>query len=175
MATWPRWIAAVLALAEPASAADSFADLQAAYRCDVVRRLEQIYAAGDPRRDLNRYLAISIPHRAQAYVQCIFYDTRSRVLCEAASGFWAAKKGQKRTFYLPSRAVAALAKLGFDTDDSAGNFKRDRPVDASADFRSLADFMLRALHDGYGARSDMKLQFNAPFAPETPASCVPMS
>ena len=175
MAQWSRWIAAVLAFIEPASAADSFADLQAAYRCDVVRRLEQIYAAGDPRDALNRYLAISIPHRAQAHVQCIFYDTRSRVLCEAASGFWATKKGQKRTSYLPARTVRALADLGFDPDDSAGNFKRDRAVDAAADFRPLADVMLRALHDGYGARRDTKLKFDAPFARETPASCIPVS
>jgi hypothetical protein len=175
MANWMRTAVAALTIVEPASAADSFLDLQATYRCEVVRRLEQIYAAGDPRDALNRYLAISIPHRAQAYVQCIFYHTRSRVLCEAASGFWATKKGQKRMFYLPSRAVAALAKLGFDTDDSAGNFKRDQAVDASADFRPLADVMLRALHDGYGARGDMKLHFNAPFAPETPASCIPVS
>jgi hypothetical protein len=85
------------------------------------------------------------------------------------------KKGQKRTFYLPPRAVAALARLGFDTDDSAGNFTLDRDVDKSANFHPLADLMLRALHDGYDARSDMKLQFNAPFAPATPAACVPIS
>jgi hypothetical protein len=175
MATWPRWIVAVLALAEPAVAADSFADLQAAYRCDVVRRLEQIYAAGDPKRDLNRYLAISLAAQPNAYVQCIFHDHGSRVHCEASSGFWTAKKGQPRTFHLPPRAVAALGKLGFDTDGSAGNFNFDQVVDRSANFHPLADLMLRALHDGYGARSTTRLQFNAPFAPGTPASCIPVS
>lgn len=175
MAKWVRTAAAALAFVEPASAADSFVDLQATYRCEVVRRLEQIYAAGDPRRDLNRYLAISLADKPNAYVQCIFFDSRSRIHCEAASGFWAAKKGQPRTFYLPPRAVAALGKLGFDTDGSAGNFSVDQDVDKSARFGALADFMLRALHDGYGARSDMKLLFNAPFAQGTPASCIPVS
>lgn len=175
MANWLRWIAAALAFTAPASAADSFADLRAAYHCDVVRRLEQIYATGDPRINLNRYLVITLPARTHAYVQCQIFDNRTRIHCEASSGFWFAKKGQKRTFYLPPRAVAALARLGFDTDDSAGNFTLDRDVDKSANFHPLADLMLRALHDGYDARSDMKLQFNAPFAPATPESCIPMS
>ena len=175
MAKGLRWIAVVLAFVGPARAADSFADLQAAYHCDVVRRLEQIYATGDPRIDLNRYLVITVPARTHAYVQCQIFDHRKRIHCEASSGFWLTKKGQKRSFYLPPRAVAALARLGFDTDDSAGNFHLDRDVDRSANFHPLADLMLRALHDGYDARRDMKLQFNAPFAPATPESCVPMS
>ncbi|MBC7579493.1 hypothetical protein [Tardiphaga sp.] len=175
MAKWLRWMTAALAFTAPVSAADSFADLQAAYHCDVVRRLEQVYATGDPRIDLNRYLAITLPARTHAYVQCQIFDNRRRIHCEASSGFWLAKKGQKRTFYLPPRTVAALARLGFDTDDSAGNFNLERDVDKSANFHPLADLMLRALHDGYDARSDMKLQFNAPFAPATPESCIPVS
>jgi hypothetical protein len=35
--------------------------------------------------------------------------------------------------------------------------------------------MLKALHDGYGARADMKLRFNAPFAPHTSSKCIPVS
>ncbi len=176
MAKWMRMAGvAVLALTEPASAADSLADLQAAYRCEVVRRLERIYAAGDPKTDLNRYLVISPAGRPDAYVQCIFHDSRSQVHCEASSGFFTARAGQPRTFNLSPRAVAALARLGFDTDDSAGNFRLDRAVDKSANFHPLADIMLRALHDGYGVRSDTKLQLEAPFAPGTPASCIPVS
>ena len=175
MAKWLCGIAAALAFTGPARAADSFAKLQAAYHCDVVRRLEQIYAAGDPRIDLNRYLVITLPERTHAYVQCQIFDNRTRIHCEASSGFWLTKKGQKRSFYLPPRAVEALARLGFDTDDSAGNFSLYRDVDKPVNFHPLADLMLRALHDGYGACSDMKLQFSAPFASATPESCVPMS
>src|SRR4051812_17892858 len=123
MAKWMRtaWVAA-LALGEPVNAADSFADLQASYRCEVVRRLERIHATGDPKVDLNRYLAISIPDQRSAYVQCIFHDIRTRVHCEAASRSWKKKHGERRAFQLSARAVAALAKLGFDTDDPAINF-----------------------------------------------------
>jgi hypothetical protein len=176
MAKWMRMAGVVtLALTAPVGAVDSFLDLQAAYRCEVVRRLERIYATGDPRIDLNRYLAISLSGKPNAYVQCIFHNTRSRVHCEASSGFWATKEGQPRTFYLPPRAIAALAKLGFDTDDSAGNFSIDQAVEKSSNFGALADLMLRALHDGYGARANMKLQLKAPFAPITPASCILVS
>jgi hypothetical protein len=141
----------------------------------VLRRLELIYAAGDPRSDLDRYLVITLSANEDAYVQCRFRVNRSRVNCEGSSGFWSAKKGEPRRFRLPPRAVAALARLGLDTDDSAGNFSIDRVIDGPADFHPLADLVLRALHDGYGARSTMKLQFKAPFAPNTPAACIPVS
>ena len=176
MARWMRMAGvAMLALAEPVNAADSFADFRSAYRCEVAGRLEQIYAAGDPRIDLNRYLVITLPAKTHAYVQCLFQDSRRRVYCEASSGFWLAKKGQPRTMYLSPRAVAALGKLGFNTDDSAGNFSVEKAVDKSAKFGALADLMLRALHDGHGARSNMRLQFYAPFAPIAPASCMAVS
>jgi hypothetical protein len=175
MASWVRIAVVLLAFIDPAGAADSFVDFQATYRCDVLRRLEQIYATGDPGSDLNRYIVITVPANESAYVQSRFRDSRGRVHCEASSGFWSAKKGQPRRFHLPPHAVTALAKLGFDPDDSAGNFIIDRVVDKSADFHPLADLMLRALHGGYGARSTMKLQFKAPFAPVTPAACIPVS
>jgi hypothetical protein len=162
-----------LASSQRVAAHDSFRNFQAAYRCDVLERLKLIHATGDPLRPLNRYLAISMP--ARDYVQCIFHEKNSRVRCEASSGFWTTKRGHERSTYQTPRAIAALARLGFDTDDSAGNFRIDQPVGAPVDFASLADLMLRALHDGYGARSDTKLTFNAPFAPNHPAACVPIS
>ncbi len=36
----------------------------------------------------------------------------------------------------------------------------------SPDLNAIADFMLRALHDGYGASAERELRFNAPLAPE---------
>jgi hypothetical protein len=39
----------------------------------------------------------------------------------------------------------------------------------------MAEFILRALHDGYGARGNMTLKFDAPFAPRTPSTCIPVS
>ena len=39
----------------------------------------------------------------------------------------------------------------------------------------VADLMLKALHDSYGARADSKLKFYAPFAPRPSARCKPVS
>lgn len=153
---------------------DSFHDLQLAYRCEIVRRLERIYSTGNPASDYDRFIAVTVPNRAQAYVQCLFHDNNTKIYCEAASGFWAGGKGKPRTFYQPPETVAALARLGFDSDDSAGNYKHDRAIATPPDFNQLADFILRALHDGYGARDTTRLIFNAPFAPGTPTSCVPV-
>lgn len=162
-------------LMSPSVRADSLHDLLVVYRCEVVNRLEQIYLTGNPASHRNRYLAISVPRRIQAYVQCIFHDNNTKIYCEAASGFWYSKKGEPRTFRQTPEAIDALAGLGFDIDDSAGNFNIDREIGTPPDFNALADFMLRALHDGYGARGNMNLEFNAPFAPKAPSTCVPVS
>jgi hypothetical protein len=72
-------------------------------------------------------------------------------------------------------AIATLGLLGFSTDDSVGNFNVDLDVSDPPNFNTLADFMLKALHDGYRARADMKLRFNAPFAPRATSKCIPVS
>lgn len=118
---------------------------------------------------------MTVPDRLQNYVQCMFHDGNSRVYCEASSGFWLTKKGASRVVYQSQETIAALARLGFDTDDSAGNFNVDRDVGAPPDFNALANFILHALHDGYGARGDMVLKFNAPFARDKPTSCAAVS
>ncbi len=159
---------------QQALARDSLRDLLITYRCEVVRRLERIYAAGDPTSDRDRFIAITVPGRAQAYVQCLLHDKNTGIYCEAASGFWFDEPGKPRTFYHPRDAIAALARLGFNTDDSAENFSVDRDLATPPDFNALADFILRTLHDGYGARDTMRLEFNAPFAPDKPTSCIPL-
>jgi hypothetical protein len=166
-------LAAVM-MSQPAMA-DSFHNLLVVYRCEVVHRLEQIYRSGDPAVDHNRFIAVTVSDRPQAYVQCIFHDHQTRLYCEASSGFYYEKESVPRTFYQPPETIVALARLGFDTNDSVGNFKIDREVGSPPDFNAMADFILRALHDGYGAHAEMKLRFNAPFAPGIPSACVPVS
>ncbi|HZL39696.1 MAG TPA: hypothetical protein VFC45_05375 [Pseudolabrys sp.] len=97
-----------------AQSRDSFHDLLAAYRCEVVHRLEKVYATGNPAIDRDRFIAVTVPGHPHGYVQCIFHDHQTGVYCEASSGFYYAKKGQPRTFHQSSNAITALAKLGFD-------------------------------------------------------------
>jgi len=75
---------------------------------------------------------------------------------------------------MSAATIAGLTQMGFDTADSQGNFKTGLTL-APSDCNAAADFVLRVLDDGYGARGDMRLRFNVPFAPNTPSTCVPVS
>jgi type III secretion system-like peptide-binding chaperone len=149
--------------------------LFAAYRCEVVARLERIYQTGNPAVDRDRFLAVTVTAHPHGYVQCMFYDNRASLICEASSGYYTTKPARPRTYWLPPQSIEALERLGFSTDDSKGNFRHGRDVASPPDFNAIADLILTALHDAYGARADSKLKFNAPFAPGQPTSCVPVS
>ena len=164
-------VAGTAAAQEPST----YHDLLVEYRCPAVDRLEQVYGAGDPASSRHRFLAIQVPHAMQAYVQCMFHENSTKLYCEAASGYYYDGPGAARTFHHPARVIAALGRLGFSTDDSTGNFNVDLDVADPPNFNTLADFMLKALHDGYGARAEMKLKFNAPFAPRATSKCIPVS
>jgi len=144
------------------------------YHCPVVDRLERIYAVGDPKKHPDEYLIIDIPPRPETYVQCIFHAER-KLYCEAASGYFLNAPNEPRTMRLPPTAVAALGRLGFSTDDSNGNFRLDIDTAEPPDFNAIADLMLTALHDAYGAQADTQLRFNAPYAPRASRKCVPVS
>jgi hypothetical protein len=96
------------------------------------------------------------------------------MLCEASSGYYDSKPDQPRVYRLPAASITALGSLGFSTDDSAGNFQIWFDVPDPPDLNRIADFILKALHDGYGVRAGGKLEFNAPAAPRTSTQCVPV-
>ena len=144
------------------------------YRCLVVDRLERIYATGDPEKYQDEYLIIDIPPHPETYVQCLFY-AKKKLYCEAASGFFLNAANEPRTMRLPAGSIAALARLGFSTDDSNGNFRLDIDIADPPDFNAIADLMLKALHDAYGADADTKLRFQAPYAERATRKCVPTS
>jgi hypothetical protein len=152
----------------------TYQQLQVRYRCPIVDRLERIYAVGDPAVHQDAYLIVDMPPGPETYVQCIFYRT-DKIMCEAASGFYVAAPRRPRTTHLPAGAVAALGRLGFSTDDSQGNFRIDLDVADPPDFGAVADLILRALHDGYGARAETKLDFHAPYAQRGTTKCTPVS
>jgi hypothetical protein len=145
------------------------------YRCPVVDRLDRIYDHPKPTDFRDRFLAVTLAGHPHGYVQCIFIANRTRILCEASSGYYYNKDGAPRTFYLPRDAIAALGKLGFSTNDTKGNFRYEAGIGAPPDLNAIADLMLTALHDAYGARADATLQFNAPFARGATSKCIPVS
>jgi len=169
-------VAAALAAPTAAAAQDAgiYHDLLVQYRCPVVDRLEQIYEAADSSDPQNWFLIVYFAARPHDYVQCVF-DTRTRMLCEASSGFYDNVASEPRSRWLSASAIAALGRLGFSTDDSAGNFQIWFDVADPPDFNRIADFILKALHDGYDARAGVTLEFNAPLAPRASSKCIPVS
>lgn len=170
------WLRAslVAALAMPVAAAaqepDTYRELLVQYRCAVVDRLQQIYAATDFAHPQNWFLIVYFAAQPNDYVQCVF-DPKTYMFCEAASGFYDSVATQPRTRWLSKGAVAALGRLGFSTDDTADNFRIGFDVADPPDFNGIADFILKALHDGFSARANDALEFNAPLAPHATAKC----
>ena len=174
-----RIVFAALVLIAPlaAKADDGEATLRALvaqYHCPVLDRLEQIFRTADAADPQNWFLILYFAANPNDYVQCVF-DTKTRMLCEAASGYFDQLATEPRTRWLPKDAVAALGRLGFSTDDTAGNFRIWFDVAAPPDLGAIADFMLKALHDGFAARANDELKFNAPLAPHATRACTPVS
>jgi hypothetical protein len=175
----PRVFVLAVALLAPSATraenpAEAFRQLLIQYRCPVVDRLEQIYQRFDSTEPQNWFLIVYFAARPHDYVQCVF-DTRIRMLCEAASGFYDNVATQPRARRLPASAIAALGRLGFSTDDSAGNFQIWFDVADPPDLNAIADFILKTLHVGFDARSIDTLEFNAPVAPHATTKCIPVS
>jgi hypothetical protein len=135
--------------------------------CDLAGRLARIeegYRAGEA----NPFLILSIAGRGQSYVQCIFVDPEGALFCEASSGSLGPPEGAEGHMRLAPGAVAVLAVLGFETDETDGNFWRvfER---GEGGHRHTAEVMLDALHRGYGARTDLEIEVKAPLATGPPA------
>src|SRR3954464_3041471 len=50
---------------------NSLRDFFAAYRCNIVDRLERIYESGDPSDPMDRFIAVTAPVHPHGYVQCM--------------------------------------------------------------------------------------------------------
>lgn len=140
---------------------DELGSFLSAFRCPVTLRLSSIHARGDRKREDERFLILALAHNEISYVQCAFFDDDRRVMCEAASGYYDAPEGAPRTVHLPAESVAALAKLGFSTDDSHGNFQRVIETPDPSAFALVADVLLTALYQSYGARLASKVEVHS--------------
>lgn len=88
---------------------------------------------------------MTLPSPRWAYVQCVFHDINTRMLCEAASGVYFDKVGAPRTARPTPEAIARLGRLGFSTDDSTENFSFDVAIPKTPDYPAIADLLLTAL------------------------------
>lgn len=139
---------------------DDLSRFLATYECSASLVIAQIHAHAHP-EGMHRYIILNATGRRSSYVQCLFFDRDRQMLCEAASGWWAAPKDRPR--FDPGEKQA-LAALGFSMDDSHGNFQRSLHFRAGPDPVAIAQLMLTALYRGYGARAGDDIQVQAPFA-----------
>lgn len=164
----PVWIrrlglAALLIVPTPVVGADTADRGRKAFietnRCAIVERLDSIHRRGPRSTSADRFL-VAVPDGApDRYVQCIFFDDDTRMVCEASSGRYGGTVD-----LLDAPGIAALEALGFTLDDPNGNFAREIALGTPANFNRVAELMLGALHDGYGVRSGDPLLFDAPMA-----------
>lgn len=153
---------------------EEFRAFIATYRCAVVERLEVIHVNRE--RDTDRFLILALKASPQSYVQCLFLDGDSRMLCEASSGFYAQLPVENRRFRMSPEGLAALARLGFSTDDSEGNFQRMIDIKSPADLNAVADLILSAFYEVYGARVGSQMKWVSPLADidSRTSSCTPI-
>lgn len=163
------WVLPSVAVAEISSTLRAFL---LEYHCQLVSRLERTYDFGSLARD--RFLTVTMAEHQHGYVKCAFIYLGTTIRCEAASGFFYEQDGAPRTLRLAPAKVAALVRLGFSPDDSRGDFRIEFGVADEPDFGAIAALILSALHDGYDARAQSKLEFNAPLARRPNAGCIPL-
>jgi hypothetical protein len=126
-------------------------------------------------QDQNRFLILDPLDHRQGYLQCVLYDWDKMIRCEAASGFYEHRPGEPRLHYVAGAQLAALARLGFSTDDSRGNYVREFAVKGPSDFSAIAEFALSAMFEAYpGPRLEIRVV--APYRREKDdRACAPIS
>ena len=158
-------VAAAFVVSHAASAAagdDDLADFVNTYQCSLAGLIERIAVYHSKPGENGRFIVLSSPGTTASYVQCDFAADNREGLCEAASGWWNEPATKP---HFSAAQLAALARLGFSTDGSHGNFAQQMHFPPTGpDPDALAGLMLRALHEGYGARKDMAIEVQAPFA-----------
>lgn len=142
--------------------ADQLRAFLASHHCEITGRLSQIHASPDKKA---RYIILSDVSQPEHYVQCLFIEGDTRMLCEAASGFYRAKQGEERVKLVSPQGLSALKGLGFSVDDSEGNFQVFANTATTADFPTVAELMLTALYRGYEKRQPPRLKIEAPQGP----------
>jgi hypothetical protein len=129
--------------------------LLGAYLCPIADYLAEI--TRKPMTPHERFLIVWAKDREEYYVQCLFFDDDRQILCEAASGYYYDEiKG-----YVTAAKGEILAELGFSTDVSAGNFRRELRVDELGT-RAIAKLMIELLARVYDLRTSDSLEYTAP-------------
>ncbi len=137
--------------------------LLARHHGEVVDRLARIHATPYMETDQDRFLILSLLERLECYVQCAFGVRDRWMLCEVASGVFF---DEPRTMFLAAPQIAALGRLGFETDDRIDNFRQAFRLAAPPDLAAVASLMLAGLYTAFDARAEDEIDFVAQYAME---------
>lgn len=141
----------------------------ARHRCAVVERLDLIHRKGPIDESRDRFIILSPRGEPQRYVQCMFEDRDTRMLCEASSGAYGPiGHGRLR---LDASARAALEALGFVQASPREDYVRHVELGHPPDVAIAADVMLTALHDGFGARPGSPIEIWVPYGGDPVEPC----
>ena len=132
------------------------------YRCRVVQHLRAIHEHGTRSYSHNRYLILEMTHSPQRFVQCIFYEYDSKLLCEASSGRYKLPPGQQYAIELSREGTAALARLGYAPPFQVANYSQEVAFGDPPDLEAAARLMLQTLYEVYGARLSSSMALIAP-------------
>lgn len=164
MASWLSAIGVAASIIASGAAAkdDGLTDFVETYQCSLAGLIAKIETLGNKRDEQNRFIVLALPGPTASYVQCAFGNLDRDGLCEASSGWW--NNTWERPHFSAAQ-LAGLARLGFSTNGSHGNFQQQMHFPAGGpEPYALAGLMLSALYEGYGARRDMPIEVVAPFA-----------
>jgi hypothetical protein len=142
---------------------DGLSDFVEMYQCSLSELIARIEAHHNkPDNEHGRFIVLALPGLTASYVQCAFDHRDREGLCEASSGWW---NNPQEKPHFGSAEIEALARLGFSTNGSHGNFRQQMhfPPGGPEPY-ALASLMLSALYEGYGARKEMPIEVVAPFA-----------
>ncbi len=115
-------------------------------KCAVASMIQQIHQHA-PTDDHMRYLILEA-EGTNGYVQCVMHDNDTAIYCEAASGYYF------KSLKISASGLSTIARHGFSTDASKGNFNFDVPITGSLTFDDIADRMLQTLYRAYNAHTD---------------------
>lgn len=130
---------------------DAFIDTRRPY---VAGMLRELLIAGKPCPD--PFLILAREDELESYVQCLLVDGGKAALCEAASGYYATKMGAPRELDLTARSKIVLRRLGFSIS-TEGNHQLRLELTGDSDFDRIAEVMLSAMFEVYGARASTPL------------------
>ncbi len=165
---WTRPILSVFALALGMAAAPMGAQASprsaflARYRCPLVALLEDIHRSGPIETSRNRFVSLAMTGLFQRYVQCIFVERDTAMVCEASSAAYGIGQFSRVRFVPTEETQNTLRQLGFAQDDPKKNYSQMVPLGSPPDVRIAADLMLATLYEAYGARRETDLDLVAP-------------